>query len=397
MVWPFSKKAAPPVEEKNLANPSDELLAMFGATTSGTAAVSTSVALTVPAVQAAIRCLSEAAATLDIKVQRRDGDKWIDDDKHPAWALLSGDACEWAGGFELIRDLVAEALTNDAGGLAWVNRVGGKPAEILKYKTGVIGVEYADTGEPTYTLSGKPIPASDVIHLRGPFSRSPLSLAAEAIGVAHLMEKHAATLFKNGARPSGSIQFPVGVKFGNEALAKVKAAWQAAHGGSDNSGKTAVLFDGATFNPFSFSSVDSQFNELRIFQTQEIARAFRVPPGMLYEMSRQTWGNMEQASKEFLVFSLEPWLRALEGALRRALIAPSDRASFRIWFERDDLTRADLGERAAAYSSLIMARVINPNEARDWEGLPPYAAGNEFANPNVTPANDNAKPKKAAA
>jgi HK97 family phage portal protein len=396
MVWPFSKQAAP-VEEKNLANPSDELLALFGANTSGTAAVSAAVALTVPAVQAAIRCLSEAAATLDVKVQRRDGDKWVDDEKHPAWSLLRGDACEWAGGFELIRDLVAEALTSDAGGLAWVNRVEGKPAEILKYQTGVIGVAYAGSGEPSYKLSSRSIPASDVIHLRGPFSKSPLSLAAEAIGVAHLMERHAAKLFRDGARPSGAIQFPAGVKFGNEALSKVKAAWQAAHGGSDNGGKTAVLFDGASFNPFSFSSVDAQFNELRIFQTQEIARAFRVPPSMLFENSRATWSNSQQMGKEFLTYSLEPWLRALEGALRRALIAPGDRSSFRIWFERDDLTRADLGERATAYSSLISARVLNPNEAREWEGLPPYAAGNEFANPNVTPANENTKPKKVAA
>ncbi len=406
MVWPFSKKAAPPIEAKSLGSPSEELLAILGANTGGTAAVSASVAMTVPAVSAAVRCLSEAAATLDVKIQRRDGNKWVDDEKHPAWALLRGDACEWSSAFELIRDLVAEALTNDAGGLAWVNRVDGKPAEILKYQTGVIAVKYSDTGEPTYTLSGKTIPASDVIHLRGPFSRSPLSLAAEAIGVAYLMERHAATLFKNGARPSGSIQFPAGVKFGNEALTKVKAAWQAAHGGSENGGKTAVLFDGATFNPFSFSSVDAQFLELRAFQNHEIARAFRVPPSMLYELGRATWSTGSQLGREFLTYSLEPWLRALEGALRRALIAPSDRANFRIWFERDDLTRADLGERASAYSSLIMSRVLNPNEARVWEGLPPYAEGNEFANPNVTPtpsnvtptpANDNLKAKKVAA
>lgn len=395
-MWPFQRKTAP-VEEKSLANPSDELLALLGASINGTAAVPKAVALTVPAVQAAIRCLSEAAATLDVKVQRLDGGKWVDDDKHPAWQLLRGDACEWSSAFELIRDLVAEALTNDAGGFAWVNRVSGKPAEILKYQTGAFGVGYEDTGEPKYTLGGKPIKAADVIHLRTGFTKSPLSLAAEAIGVAHQMEAHAAKLFKEGARPSGVIEFPSGIKLGNEAVTKMAAAWRATHGGSENGGKTAVLWDGARFNPYAFSSVDSQFQELRIFQVQEIARAFRVPPGMLYEMSRQTWGNMEQASKEFLVYSLEPWLRALEGAFRRALIAPGDRKNFRIVFDRDDLTRADLGERASAYSSLIMARVINPNEARDWEGLPPYDAGNEFANPNVTPANDNAKLKKAAA
>jgi HK97 family phage portal protein len=284
--------------------------------------------------------------------------------------------------------------------LAWVNRVDGKPAEIIYYRDNAITVEYKDTGEPTYRLSGAVVPSADIIHLRGPFSKSPLNLAAEAIGLAHRMETHAAKLFTNGARPAGVLQFPQGSKLGDAALAKIKAGWNAAFGGSANGSGTAITWDGAEWKPLTFSSVDAQFQELRIFQVQEIARAFRVPPGMLYEMSRQTWANMTQATREFLVFSLEPWLRALEAALTRALIAPGDRKSFRIWFERDDLTRADLGERATAYSSLITARVINPNEARDWEGLPPYTEGNTFANPAITPgkpANDNPAKKPEAA
>src|SRR5262249_52778811 len=79
----------------------------------------------------------------------------------------------------------------------------------------------------------------------------------------------------------------------------------------------------------------------------------------------------------------EPWLRALEGSLRRALFLADDRKRYLIRFDRDDLTRADLGQRATAYSSLISSRVINPNEARDWEGLAPYDGGNQFANPNT--------------
>lgn len=399
-MWPFTNKQ-PPTETKSLAMPNDELLAILGATVDGTAAVSASVALTVPAVSAAIRTISEAAATLDVKVQRRDGEKWVDDEEHPAWSLLRADACEWSSGYELVRDLVAEALIRDHGGLAWVNRVEGKPAEIIHYRDSVISVDYAGTGEPTYRLSGAVVPARDIIHLRGPFSKSPLNLAAEAIGVAHLMEKHAAKLFANGARPAGTISFPVDAKIGEEAVGKIKAGWRAAFGGANKGGETAVLYQGGQFTPLAFTSVDAQFLELRKFQIDEIARAFRVPPSMIYSLDRATWSNSEQMGKEFLTYCLESWLRALESALARALIAPEDRRSFRIWFERDDLTRADLGARATAYSSLIAARVINPNTARDWEGLPPYPEGEAYANPAITPgtapkpANDNTRREAA--
>ncbi|WP_315923493.1 phage portal protein [Mesorhizobium sp. SP-1A] len=402
-MWPFRTKPAPAIEAKSLAAPDEELLALLGATVTGTAAVPTSVALTVPAVAAAVRTISEAAASLEVLVERRDGDAWVPDEEHPAWHLLRVDACPWASGFETIRDLVAECLTRDAGGFAYVSRVDGKPAEIITYRDNPFSVEYAETGEPTYRLSGAVIPTANVIHLRGPFSKSPLTLCAEAIGLANVLEKHAAKLFTNGARPGGVIQFPKDVKIGDAALAKMRTAWKSAFEGSDNAGKTALLWDGGTFNPLTFNSVDSQFLETRRFQLEEVARAFNIPSPLLGDLTRATWSNLSTKNREFLVYCLEPWLQALEAALRRALIDEGDRKDFRIRFDRDDLTRADLGERATAYSTLVTARIYSPNELRAWDGAPPYPGGDEFANPAITPgpaapvADNNDTPEKEAA
>lgn len=388
-IWPFNRKAH--VEQKSLAEPDGELLAMFTGITPG-AGVSAATALTVPAVAAAVRVISEAAASLDIRVIRTDGNAQVDDDEHPAAKLLHGDVNGWTSAYELIRDLVAAALTRDAGGMAWVNRVDGKPIEIINYEPSVLSVAYEDTREPKYRLGSRPVPASDIIHLRGAFSRCPLTLAREAIAVAHVMEAHASRLFKNGARPGGVIEFPKGL--GDEGLKKMKAAWRAAHEGSENTGKTAILWDGATFKAMTLNSTDAQFLELRKFQILEIARAFRVPPSMLFELDRATWSNSEQMGFEFLTYTLEPWLQALEATLSRALFAPEERSTYRILFDRDDLTRASLTERATAISSLISARVLNPNEGRDWIDLAPYAGGNEFLNPNITVSTRTTGPAK---
>jgi HK97 family phage portal protein len=163
----------------------------------------------------------------------------------------------------------------------------------------------------------------------------------------------------------------------------MKAAWQAAFGGSDNAGGTPVLYDGGEFIPLTMNSTDAQFLEMRKFQLVEVARAFRVPPQMLYELDRATWSNAEQMGREFLTYSLEPWLLTLEGAMRRALFTADERQTHRIRFDRDDLTRADLTARATAISSLIASRVLNPNEGRDWLGLGPRDGGEEYANPNT--------------
>ncbi|MFI5410147.1 phage portal protein [Kaistia sp. UC242_56] len=380
---PFLTRRPAAAEAKSLAAPDSELLALFGAA-AGTAPISPAAALAVPAVSAAVRVISEAAATLDVRVVRVDGAEEIEEPTHPVAGLLRDAANTWTSGFEFIRDLTSEALTRDAGGIAWVNRVDGKPVEVIQYDPGTIDVSYARNREPTYRLNGEVIDPNDIVHLRGAFSRCPLSLASAAIGIAAEMGAHASKLFSNGARPSGVIEVPKAL--GDEGLKRMKAGWKAAHEGSANSGKTAILWDGATFRPITFSSTDAQFLETWKFQIVEIARHFRVPPSMLFDLDRATWSNSEQMGKEFLTYCLEPWLRSLEGALRRALFSPDDRKRYRIVFDRDDLTRADLGARATAYSSLIASRVLNPNEARRWEGLPAYAEGNAFTNPNITTA-----------
>ncbi|MAA98680.1 MAG: phage portal protein [Stappia sp.] len=381
-IWPFKRK--PPVEAKSLASPEEWLREIFGISPPGSTALSASQALRVPAVQSAVRVISEAVASLDIKIMRIEaGGGEAEDRDHPAARLLQDEANAWTTSFELIRDLVSMALTSDAGGLAWVNRLNGEPREIIRYEPGAITVEYSDqrTNEPAYTLNNRRLDPGDVIHLRGPFTQCPLTLARDAIAVLSVMETHAARLFSTGARPGGVIETDKNV--GDEGVKRMLAGWRAAQEGAANAGKTAILWDGAKWRQMTLNSVDAQFLELRKFQILEVARAFRVPPSMLFELDRATWSNSEQMGKEFLTYTLEPWLRALEGALRRALFTPEERPAYRVWFERDDLTRADLGTRATAYSSLIAARVLNPNEARGWEGLEPYAGGDEFANPNT--------------
>ncbi|MBP2445942.1 phage portal protein [Rhizobium leguminosarum] len=396
MMWPFNKPAPVAVETKSLGDPTAELLELFGAIPAGTS-ISNADALSVPAVSAAVRIISEAAASLDLKLKRKVDGAEEDVADHPALKLLAGQANSWTSGYELIRDLVAAALTKDFGGLAFVTRVGSDPREIIIYRDSIITYDLDDkTNEPRYRLGSLTVPAANVLHLRGPFSKSPLSLARGAVSMAKAMEDYANGLWSNGARPGGVIETPS--KLGSDGVKALLAGWKAAFGGKANAGKTAVLYEGATYKQMALTSVDGQFNESRTAQVLEIARAFRVPPGMLFELSRNTWSNSEQQAKEFISYALVPWLRALESAFNRTLLTDEERGEYRFAFDVDDTSQADLTARATAISTLITARVLNPNEARDWLGMPPRAGGNEYANPAIDTAkpaaNDNQAPKK---
>lgn len=385
MRWnPFSTKRPAP-EAKSLATPDAGLLSIMGILPNSSGiSVSTEQALQVPAVSSAIRVISEALATLELGVKAI-GANGIETDApaHPVAVLLRDAPNGWTGWPELIADLACDALIRDRGGLAHVLRGGsGTIHEIVRYTPAVWTVDPDPvTLQPAYRLDTREISGEDVIHLRAPLGRAPLSLAREAIAEAAVMARSAQDLFGAGGRPSGALLIPKGIA--EDAVKKIRAAWAAMATGG---GRTAILPDGADFKPFQLTSVDSQFLESRKFAILEIARCFRVPPSMLFELDRATWSNTEQMGREFLVYCLEPWLLQMEAALRRALFTPEERSQYVIRFDRDDLTRADLQTRATTINSLIASRTINPNEGRAWLGLAPRDGGDAFENPNITGA-----------
>lgn len=360
-------------------------------------------ALKVPAVSCAVRAIAEATACLPISVYRSlpDGGREVAAD-HPVMPLLQGAWNDWTGSYDGLLAATTDALTNDAGALVWVNRIDGRPRELIRYKPGSFTVDRdISTDEPVFRLatadSGAGVlPIGDVINVRafGGSQRCPLTLAREAIGVALAMERHASKLFERGARPSGVLKFKR--RLDDATFGRLQKSWGNSYSG-ENAGRTAILEDDADFQALTFSSTDAQFLELRQFQIVEIARAFKIPVHMLQDMSRSTWSNITHQAKEFLVYSLQPHLKAWESALNRALLSADERAAgYQIAFDVDDLTQADLGERATAYSSLIASRVIAPNTAREWEGLPPVPEGEAFINPNITPGAPEAPAKPRA-
>lgn len=373
-------------EKKSLASPDGDLLQIFNATSTSP--------LSVPAVANAVRLISEGAATLDIDVVKRgQAAEKVD---HPALTLLRSEANPWTSGFELVRDLVAQALLHDSGGLAWVNRTGeGKPVEIIRYDAGRITVEYATdgSGEPTYRIDGRQLDPRDVIHLRSPFSRSPVNLARGAIDTAAAMEAHAKRQFENGAKPGAVVSVPKGL--GEDAIKRMRASFRSSYEGTANSGKTAFLYDGVTFTQAQISSVDAQFLELRRFQVEEIGRTFNMSASMLGDLTKSSYANQEQKAKEFLSYCLESWLCALESAFNRALLNDDERLTLTFKFDRDDLSRVDLATRANAINSLIASEVINPNTGAAWIGQPPHDGGDTYGNRNITvkPIPDNTGPR----
>jgi HK97 family phage portal protein len=385
-----------PVETKSLAAPEEWLVELFGATpaTSGMT-VTPRNAMSCAPVRCAVQAIAEAVGQLPLHVYRRgdDGAKERAQD-HPAYRILHAEANDWTPASELREQLTRDALLH-GNGIAYVNRVEGRPVELLRLDPEAITITVGTTtGEPVYSTTedrnGRPvtriIPRADVLHIRAPSldgiaGSSPVRMAREAIGLALVMEQHAARLFGSGARPSGLLSFK-GIST-PDALVRAKAAWEAAHGGS-KSGGTAALPADVSWQAITLNSVDAQFLELRAFAVAEIARVFRVPPVFLMDYGRATWGNSEEMGRQFLTYTLMPWIKRWEGECRLKLFSGDERETYFAEFLIDDLLRADFATRMEGYGKAIASRILSPNEARAAENRGPYPGGNVFENPNTT-------------
>nr|WP_184803857.1 phage portal protein [Rhizobium leucaenae] len=409
MAWFSRKQAAVPETKSELTDPTSEsweaLLGGFATSLSTGVTVSAHSAMRVPAVNCAVRTIAETVATLPAQVFKSDGKSKQVDTSHPAHELVHDDANEWMSAGKLRENVTIDAILH-GDGFAYVSKASdGSPMEILHLTRDKISVEYLLTGEPIYRVGGNETPADQIIHLQAPSIDGQrglglLSAGRDAIGLAILLERTAANLHKNNARPGGILSFKGLMK--PDALKRAGEAWRKTHGGS-GAGGVAPLDNDARYTPIAFTSVESQHNEQRIFSIGEISRLTRVPVTMLQELSSGTFANVEMQSLQFLQFCLLPWLRAWTDAYRRCLLQPKERGPYCISFEVADLLRGDSAARAEAYAKYRASGVMTGNDVRRELGLPALPDGDALSSPFTTagapaPANQNQpKPKEVAA
>jgi HK97 family phage portal protein len=384
------------------SNDTYEMLLGIGMQTAANIAVSPEIALRCVPVYAGVRVRCETLGALPLhmysKGPKGQKDRAVD---HSLYKLLHDRPNAWTSAPEFVMQLEQDSITH-GGGFALANRSGDKIVELIRLPPNSVTVRIDPiTLEPSYDLvvaGGTKInyPWQDILHVppdlpglnwsslassAAGHAGSAIRQAREAIGLTMAMERHAGALFGNGARPAGILKFKR--KLTDDVHERLRKSWSSGHSG-ENSGRTAILEDDADFVPLTFNSVDMQFQELRAFQVVEIARVLGVPPTLMQELGRATWANAEEMSQTFLAFTILPRMKLWQGAVGR-LLSADDQAKFYAEFMVDELVKADIAARFAAYAQAIQARILNPNEVRAKENMAPYDGGDEFANPNITP------------
>ena len=373
----------------------------LGGSSSGKAVTERS-AMQMTAVYSCVRILSEAVAGLPLHLYRYNDsgskEKAVD---HPLYRLLHDEPNPEMSSFVFRETLMthlllwgnayAQIIRNGKGEIIALYPLMPNKMTVDRDENGRLYYSYQRSNDEAIGESGRVIlKPSDVLHILGLgfdglVGYSPIAMAKNAIGLAIATEEYGAKFFANGAAPSGVLEHPGTLK----DPSKIREAWQSQFGGSQNSGKVAVLEEGMKYTPISISPEQAQFLETRKFQINEIARIFRVPPHMVGDLEKSSFSNIEQQSLEFVKYTLDPWVVRWEQSIMRSLLSPTEKSEYFVKFNLEGLLRGDYQSRMNGYAIGRQNGWMSANDIRELENLdliPDEDGGNLYlVNGNMLP------------
>lgn len=358
-------------------------------------AVTVNGALQLSTVWACINLLANTIASLPLNSYRTDAKGNAEVDRGtPFQALLHDQPNADMTAVEFWRAMVMN-LCAHGNCYAEIMRTTRRIVALYPLRPEFITVRRAETGDLVYTYhngSAEPreIDQANILHIKGGsfdglVGMSPISFARHTLGLAMAADEATGGLYKNGMRNAGWFKSPSILTEPQRSAAQLMMA---RFTGSQNAGKHPLMEGGWDFVPNAMPPADAQLLESRNFSVEEMCRWYGVPPHMVGHMDKVTsWGSgLEQQNLGFLLYVLDPYLKNVEQAVTKALVAPGDRGVVRAEYNRDAIMRADSAGRAALYSSYVQNGLRTRNEVRKLDNMPPLDGADELtAQSNLVP------------
>lgn len=334
-------------------------------------------ALQVPAVFAAVTFLSRTLAALPLhSFEAGENGKRLDDDV--AQLLSQAPNEEWSS-FDWRRYHWQQVFTGGRG-VSWIERLGDRIV-------GIWPMDPANTfvgrrnGRKYYRFGAIEYPAADVIDT--PFMlrsdqisvMGPIVTCNKAISLAIAMSDFAGGFFLGGGMPPLALEGPLpsGAEAFKRAAADIKRAVDLA---KKNGTPFFPMPPGHALKPVGTDPDKGQMTEARLFQIQEIARAFQIPPVFLQDLSKGTFANTEQQDLQLVKHVIGQWAKAFEDELDLKLFGWRGRKR-RVKHNLDALQRGDFKSRIEGLARAIQTGQLMPDEARALEdrGPDPHGMG----------------------
>ncbi|ATJ90723.1 portal protein [Acetobacter senegalensis] len=347
--------------------------------------------LSLPAVMQALRILSGVFAMVPMYYCRQDGGGKHRLTADPLYRLMNGSPNNAQSRFQFREILLSDILM--AGNFyAYVSRDAFmRPVALTRLDPLSVQVQQAfdrQSGQSLFYDATLPDGTSgrfasrDIWHVAGMGRNgltglNPVAYMREAFGEVIATASYVQHYWRNNGQPP--VILTTDKKVDSEVRRQIKDDWRATYGGVENAGDVAVLGSGLEAKYLTASNKDGQLVETRTMQVLDIARAWGVPPHLIFELSKATFGNIEQQSLEFVIYHLGPHFARVADAAEHAFAA----ADCVFLHDPSDLLKGGFLDRAQGVAALRNAGVMKTDEARNNFDLNPLGGteGNELWRP----------------
>ncbi|ACM36407.1 MULTISPECIES: phage portal protein [Rhizobium/Agrobacterium group] len=328
-------------------------------------------ALKVPAVQAAVSFLSRTLATLPLHVYRTGERGPVRLGGKLAVVLEENPNDEMDT--SKFRRFFWEQVFTGGRGLAWIERKGAGIEALWPIDPGSCSIRRRG-GRLFYSFEGREYPATDVIDIPYMLKRNlvqhrgPIAMAEKAIQLALAMNDYASNFFAGGGVPPLALEgpMPANDKAMQRAREDIKRAVKAAR---DDQLPLIQLPVGYKLTQVGYDPAKGQMTEARLYQVQEIARAYQIPPNFLQDLSRATFSNVEQNDLYLVKHLVSQWATAMEGEMNLKIFGRMNTRRY-VRHNLDGLMRGDFKSRLEALATGVNSALLTPNEGREIEGRP---------------------------
>lgn len=223
-----------------------------------------------------------------------------------------------------------------------------------------------------YYIDGNEVPMESIVTFQGLNGGGVLQTGARTIQASLDLEK-AAAVSAQTPMPTGYIR-NTGADLPESQISGLLAAWKA----SRMNRSTAYLTSTLSYETTGFSPKDMTYNESLQFLSTQLSRLMGVPAFMVSaDMNNSmTYQNILDGRKEFLAYTLQPYISAIENRLSLNDITNSQNV---VRFAVDEtFLRADAMERLNVIEKMLNLGLIDIDQAKEMEDLTPEGDESEM-------------------
>lgn len=336
--------------------------------------------LSLSAIFCGVNFLSRVIGSLPLSVYKARGESSGRDVavKHPAHRRLHSVFNPWMTAAVGRRVMEFNRLLFGAGvaEIEWDG--GGDVAALWPIEAWRVKPELDEDGDLFYRVDGtRRVAKEDMLYVPlvsgdGTCGQSFVDFAIESLGLGMATQEFAGAFFGNQARPGGMLKHPGSPD--KQKRDEIRRGFDSQHAGRSKAFTTGMLWGGWEYERDA-GSIDpdkAQLLEQRRFTTEEVARWLGIPPTFLQDLSRATFGNIEEQGINVVVYSFTPVLVDYEQEYDRKLLTPPT-----VYCKHNvaGLMRGNSAARATYYKELFMLGAYSVNDILELEDRNPVPNG----------------------